>query len=195
MHLHPLVSVWPYALVFWLAYVGVYFPEGILTARTGRSPGKQDAGSLRLAVAAQFLGTGVAFAIAFSVRSGSLSHPHFWFWTGLALMVAGSILRHHCFRMLGASFTTAVVVVREQAIVQRGAYRWVRHPSYTGALLIYAGIGLALGNWISLIVVVAIVLASFAYRVRVEEQALLATLGEPYREYMGRTKRFLPGLV
>ena len=193
--MRPLISVWPYALVFWLVYIGVYVPEGILTARTGRTPGKQDAGSLRLALAGQFLGTAAAFVIAFSVPFGSLSHSHLWFWAGLGTMVTGSILRHHCFRMLGASFTTAVVVVREQMIIQRGAYRWVRHPSYTGALLIYAGLGLALGNWISMAVVTTMVLASFAYRVRVEERALLETLGEPYRAYMQRTKRFIPLLV
>ena len=110
-------------------------------------------------------------------------------------MSAGSLLRRHCFRMLGQSFTAAVVVVQNQAIVERGAYRWIRHPSYTGGLLIYGGMGLALGNWMSLVEITVVVLVSYLLRVRAEERALVETLGEPYRDYMRRTKRFIPLLI
>ncbi|HLW54080.1 MAG TPA: isoprenylcysteine carboxylmethyltransferase family protein [Candidatus Angelobacter sp.] len=194
MHPLPLVSVWPYALVFWVVFVGVFAPEGVLTARTSQSR-KQDAGSLQLVLGAQFLAMFAAFSLAFTVRSTSLQRPLLCFWIGLVVMVAGSALRHHCFRMLGSSFTTAVVVVADQAIIQRGAYRWIRHPSYTGGMLIFAGIGLALGNWVSLLVLAVIVPASYMYRVVIEERALLETLGEPYRDYMRRTRRFVPLLI
>src|SRR5829696_5289565 len=109
-----------------------------------------------------------------------------------AALVAGSLLRRHCFRMLGESFTGAVQVRAEQTVVQRGAYRWVRHPSYTAGILMFSGIGLSLGNWLSLAVLAVIPAATYVYRVAVEERALAATVGEPYREYMRRTKRFVP---
>lgn len=196
MHpLLPLVSVWPYALVFWLVFAGVFAPEALLTARTGRSAARQDAGSLQIVLVTQFVAMFAAFGIAFRAPRGAMPHPYACFWIGLAVMAAGSVLRHHCFRMLGSSFTGAVVVKREQVIIERGAYRWVRHPSYTGGLLIYLGMGLALGNWISLAVVAVLVPASYLYRVLVEERALLETLGEPYRDYMGRTKRFVPMVI
>jgi protein-S-isoprenylcysteine O-methyltransferase Ste14 len=193
--MRPLIAQWQYALVFWLVFVGVYLPESILTARTASRAGRQDAGSMPLVMVSQFVGVAAAFVIAFRLRVGALSQPQLWFWIGIATMAGGSILRHHCFRMLGASFSTAVVVVQEQKIVERGAYRWVRHPSYTGGLLMYAGMGLALGNWISVVVLQALVLAGYLYRITVEERALLETLGQPYREYMSRTKRFIPGVI
>lgn len=191
----PLVGIWPYALIFFLVFAWVYFTEFRLTVRTGRKAGKQDAGTLGLVMIMQFVAMFAAFGIAFAVPLGEMSHPPLWFWVGIVTMIAGSLLRRHCFRMLGSSFTAAVVVVQDQAIVQRGAYRWVRHPSYTGGILIYLGMGLALANWISLVEIVSVVAGSYLLRVRAEERALVETLGELYREYMRRTKRFVPLVI
>ena len=97
--------------------------------------------------------------------------------------------------MLGPSFTAVVVVIPGQQIVERGAYRWVRHPSYSAGALMMGGMTLALGNWVSLLVVLGAVVATYAYRARIEEHALIATLGEPYLAYMQRTKRFIPMMI
>jgi protein-S-isoprenylcysteine O-methyltransferase Ste14 len=116
------------------------------------------------------------------------------FWFGLGAMVVGGWLRRHCRQMLGSSFTGAVIVKPEQTVVQHGAYRYVRHPSYTAGAILFVGIGLALANWLSIALLVAIVFLVYAYRVYVEERALVAVIGEPYRQYMKRTKRFVPFL-
>jgi protein-S-isoprenylcysteine O-methyltransferase Ste14 len=94
--------------------------------------------------------------------------------------------------MLGRSFTGAVIVRTDQTVVQRGAYRYVRHPSYTAGMIMFLGIGLAIGNWISIAVLIAAVVIVYGYRVAVEERALVAVIGDPYRTYMTRTKRFVP---
>jgi protein-S-isoprenylcysteine O-methyltransferase Ste14 len=88
-----------------------------------------------------------------------------------------------------------VRVTPDQTLIERGAYRWVRHPSYTAGLLIMTGSGLALGNWVSLLVLVFVTPSIYAYRVVVEERALTAVMGEEYRQYMRRTKRFIPFVV
>ena len=75
-----------------------------------------------------------------------------------------------------------------------GPYRWVRHPSYTGSLLTIAGVLLCLVNVASLFALI-IPLAGYAYRIRVEEDALVRSLGEPYRAYMRRTRRLIPFVV
>jgi protein-S-isoprenylcysteine O-methyltransferase Ste14 len=59
-------------------------------------------------------------------------------------------------------------------------------------VIIFLGIGLALANWISLATLLVLVFVAFLYRVNVEERALLAVIGDPYRNYMQRTKRFVP---
>jgi protein-S-isoprenylcysteine O-methyltransferase Ste14 len=56
----------------------------------------------------------------------------------------------------------------------------------------FLGIGLALANWISLAVLVGVVSIVYGYRVNVEERALVAVIGDPYRRYMSRTTRFVP---
>jgi Na+-driven multidrug efflux pump len=70
---------------------------------------------------------------AFTIASGRLAV----FWLGIAMLAGGSLLRHHCFRMLGASFRPVVDVKTDQAVVDRGAYRYLRHPSYSGAILMF----------------------------------------------------------
>ncbi len=189
----PLVFVWPYALVFWAVFVWAFSPEfRVVSRRTGAPVSPQDAGSIRVIMLTQPLGMVAAFFIAARVRWAALPGPVWLFWVGLASIVCGSLLRRHCFRMLGMNFTGAVIVSRYQEVVERGAYRYVRHPSYTAGVLMFAGIGLALGNWLGLLAQMGLVTAGYWYRVVVEERALAATIGDPYRSYMRRTKRFVP---
>ena len=59
----------------------------------------------------------------------------------------------------------------------------------------YIGIGLALGNWLSFALLTIATIATYAYRVGIEERALLDAIGEPYRDYMKESKRFVPYIV
>jgi protein-S-isoprenylcysteine O-methyltransferase Ste14 len=97
--------------------------------------------------------------------------------------------------MLGKCFTVSVIVNPDQPVIEHGPYRLVRHPSYTAYFMILLGIGIALGNWLSVVILFAVPCFVYARRVQVEEKALLETIGEPYRAYVSRTKRFIPFLV
>ncbi|MGH3673238.1 MAG: methyltransferase family protein [Pseudonocardiaceae bacterium] len=80
-------------------------------------------------------------------------------------------------------------------MVDTGPDRWVRHPSYTGALATIVGTGLALGNWVTVAVLTVAPTAALLFRIRVEEAALLAGLGEPYRRYTAAVRaRLIPGV-
>ena len=70
----------------------------------------------------------------------------------------------------------------------------VRHPSYTGVLLAFAGFALTLGNWAALLVILLPISAAFVHRVNVEEDALSRALGPRYTDYMRRTKRLVPSV-
>jgi protein-S-isoprenylcysteine O-methyltransferase Ste14 len=189
----PLVFAWPYALVFWATFVWAFSPEfRVVSRRADRPTVAQDAGSKRVIMITQPLGMVAAFLTATNVRWAALPRPAWLFWAGMASIVCGSLLRRHCFRMLGASFTGAVIVRPDQAVIERGAYRYVRHPSYTAGALMFLGIGLALANGLGLLAQMGLVTAGYWYRVVVEERALAATIGEPYRSYRRRTKRFVP---
>jgi protein-S-isoprenylcysteine O-methyltransferase Ste14 len=116
---------------------------------------------------------------------------HAIFAIGLALMLLGLVLRRWAILVLGRSFTVTVGTRAEQRVVERGPYQYMRHPSYTGSLLTIAGILLCCTNMVSLISFL-LPIAGYAYRIRVEERALIEGLGEPYRAYMHRTRRLIP---
>jgi protein-S-isoprenylcysteine O-methyltransferase Ste14 len=116
------------------------------------------------------------------------------FVVGLVLMGAGIAIRQWAVALLGEFFTTDVRVHPGQTVVDEGPYRWVCHPSYTGMLMAFAGIGLALGNWAAVAVLVAVPAIGLVIRIRIEERALLVGLGEPYRRFAAGRSRLIPGL-
>jgi len=111
---------------------------------------------------------------------------------GLAVMAAGAALRRWSFAILGTYFTFDVQVSSDQPVIIAGPYRVLRHPSYTGILLICAGVGLAGGNWAGLAGMVILPAALLVWRIRVEERALLDTLDDRYRSYAQQHKRLIP---
>jgi len=115
--------------------------------------------------------------------------------TGIALMLAAIAFRFYAMSVLGKFFTYQVAIHPGQTVVDTGPYRYLRHPSYTGALITLAGLGLALGNWASLLALLGCMGAAYYYRISVEESALVAALGEPYKQYMRRTWRLVPFLL
>jgi len=113
---------------------------------------------------------------------------------GLMVMWIGLAIRIWSVIVLGSAFRTTVEVDAGQQIVDRGPYRLVRHPSYTGILLIALGYGLALGNWLSVVILLVIPLGTMLRRIAVEEATLTEVIGQPYIAYKERTKRLVPGL-
>jgi protein-S-isoprenylcysteine O-methyltransferase len=113
---------------------------------------------------------------------------------GLALLLSGILLRWWSIKQLGRFFTLDVAIAADQRVVETGPYKFIRHPSYTGFLLVIAGIGLCFGNAASLVVLVLPVVILLTRRIPLEEAALSSGLGEAYRSYMKRTKRLIPGV-
>jgi len=133
--------------------------------------------------------------LAHRVQSAAIADGR-WvlFVVGMVLMCAGIAIRQWAVALLGELFTIDVRVHPGQSVVERGPYRWVRHPSYTGLILTFVGIGLALGNWAALIVLAALPAAGLVVRIRFEERALLDGLGEPYRRFAASRPHLFPGL-
>jgi len=150
-----------------------------------------------LLVVIAFVAAGVAggFALAANVHAAAIREGR-WplFVAGLVVMSAGVALRQWAIAVLGRFFTVDVRVQPGQPVVERGPYRWVRHPSYTGMIVTFVGLGLALGNWASLAVLAVVPAAGLVVRIRFEERVLLATLGEPYRRFAASRPHLFPGL-
>ncbi len=110
----------------------------------------------------------------------------------LFVMLSGLALRWYSALLLGKYFTFDVAIHGGQTLIEAGPYRFVRHPSYGGALLTLFGFGLALGNWAGLVASLSCLGSAYAYRIPVEEAALTAALGEAYERYVRRTRRLVP---
>ena len=114
------------------------------------------------------------------------------FAAGLVIMVAGVMLRVWSFYALGQYFTAVIKVSPDQLVVTNGPYRLLRHPSYAGGLLAEVGIAVMAANWVSVAVFAVAWVAIIAWRIHIEETALLSTLGEKYRSYASQHKRLIP---
>lgn len=148
----------------------------------------------------------ILVAVVMAATVASILAPHTWLrfarghpahghiWLDLAVLWTGLVVRLWAIAALGRSFRTTVEVDAGQAVVDRGPYHRIRHPAYTGALLLCLGIGLALGDWISLAIMMGLPLCALLRRIAVEERELVHVLGEPYRVYQARTKRLIPFL-
>jgi protein-S-isoprenylcysteine O-methyltransferase Ste14 len=142
----------------------------------------------------------VTAAISFGMAATSmrwLQLSALW-WTlwlvGSALVAAGIVLRARAVRHLGRHFRTHVTIMDDHELVDDGPYRRVRHPSYTAMLLSCAGLGLAMGNLVALILLTLLPTAALANRIRVEERALAKAFGREWDAYRARTAALIPGL-
>jgi protein-S-isoprenylcysteine O-methyltransferase Ste14 len=184
-----------YDAIFIVTYAAWLLFE-IVTGQSRKStdPTKvRDRGSFRFLIAMIWAGAALAFTFCFGLQQATIP----WmrtelFFAGIALMWVGIGFRYYAMRVLGRYFTFQVDVHAGQTVIEAGPYRYIRHPSYSGALITVFGLGLTLGNWASILALLACTSAGYAYRIYVEEAALIRALGQPYRDYMCRTARLLP---
>jgi protein-S-isoprenylcysteine O-methyltransferase Ste14 len=119
-----------------------------------------------------------------------------WLWIVLGAVVAwaGIALRAWSIATLGRFFRRDVTVEEGQTVVGGGPYRFVRHPAYSGNLLVALGVGLMLANAVSILSLVVLPVLGHLPRIRVEEAALDRALGEPYRRWAVGRARLVPGV-
>lgn len=131
-------------------------------------------------------------AVSLLVTSTVITTGAVWYFVaGLVIAAAGQGMRLRAVHELGTAFTFKVQVARGQTVVDTGLYRWIRHPSYTGALICALGFTIAYTNWLAPLAVLGLMLG-YVVRIPHEERTLAEGLGEPYRQYMRRTKRLIP---
>lgn len=158
-----------------------------------RDASVRDRDSLAILLGLQWTGLALNFLFAWIIRAAAIPWQRtVIFVLGVAFILLGVALRWYAIRVLGGYFTRDVAVSRGQPVVEQGPYRLIRHPAYSGTLLTMLGVGLATTNWAGLMALLVCAFLGHLYRVNVEEKALAQAIGQPYIEYMRRTKRFIP---
>ncbi|MFW9905660.1 MAG: methyltransferase family protein [Candidatus Thorarchaeota archaeon] len=113
---------------------------------------------------------------------------------GILLMVIGSIimlssryqLNKHSYG--GGSLSEE----KEQTLLTQGMFKHIRHPIYSGGLIITVGLELAFRSLIILSLHTLIFFVIFQNRMQREETVLLEKFETEYQEYLNRTKRLIP---
>ncbi len=113
-------------------------------------------------------------------------------WVGLGCSAFGTVLRIWSMYTLGRYYTRTLVTTSDQPVVQHGPYRFVRHPGYLAALLIWVGAAIASGSVLATILVFALLIIAYSYRIKNEERMLVEALGTKYSDYQRKTSRLIP---
>ncbi len=113
---------------------------------------------------------------------------------GICLVLVALGLRIWARSAIRGLYSGHVEVLAGHRLVQGGPYRFVRHPGYTGFVLLVLGVALGYASWIGLASIPLLLLPGLVYRMRVEERLLAEQFGEQFRAYASRTKRLVPGV-
>jgi protein-S-isoprenylcysteine O-methyltransferase Ste14 len=146
------------------------------------------------------LGAFSVLAILLAYFSAYTDRRDFWTidgdaarWTGVVLLVVGSIVRLWPVFVLGRRFSGLVAIQSDHELVTTGIYRYVRNPSYLGLLVASLGWALVFRAGVG-ILITALLLIPLLARIRSEEQLLAEHFGTEYESYRARTYRLLPGI-
>jgi len=187
-----------YAICYWImialwGLLEVFGASPRRQASSRRDALRKDRGSYILLVASLFLGIFLGGLLTEYAMYANIdwNRPAIMI-LAISVMAAGIVFRQYAIHVLGRYFTVDVAVSADQRVVQEGPYHWIRHPAYTGTLIIVIGMGLGMLNWLSMTAILAGYFIGHLYRIQVEEHALLESIGQPYRDYCQRTKRLIP---
>ncbi len=187
-----LTLLWRLLYCSWVA-VEIYVV--FTRTRSKRNKGKNpDRGSMLVLWVVIFSAITAANWVAALDTSAAIHGASWMRMLALALLAAGLAVRVTAIYTLGKSFTANVTIRDTHQLHRSGLFRFMRHPSYTGMLLIFLALGLRMQNWIALVLVTIPPFAALLYRIHVEEAALTGAFGEQYRDYSRETKRLIPGI-
>lgn len=175
----------------------IWFSSEVVLARvkhskTNRSSKQLDRSSLRLLWITITFSVSIGVFLAMQNLSFLKIQSPFISVLGLGLILSGLAIRWIAILTLRKYFTVDVSVLKNQKIVQKGIYKFIRHPAYAGSLLSFLGLGLAFANWLVFLIIFFPILAAFIYRMGIEEKALKDFLGEECLHYSQTTKRLIP---
>ncbi|MBI0583870.1 MAG: isoprenylcysteine carboxylmethyltransferase family protein [Methanomassiliicoccus sp.] len=111
--------------------------------------------------------------------------------TGASMVLSGIVIRVIAIVTLGKNFSGRLRIREDHTLVRTGIYRYVRHPAYLGAILLFLGIPVMVSSILGFLAMFLLVIY-LLYRIRLEERMLITRFGEEYLEYMRHSKRLIP---
>lgn len=187
----PILDAYAIAILWvgWLAY-------WTIAAGNVKATASEESWQSRLAYSAPLW---VAAFLLIDRHLGPLRHRFLpldaWIATlGVLLTAAGFAFTIWARVHLGTNWSAEVTVKQSHELVRTGPYALARHPIYTGLSLVFIGTAIAMGEWRALIAAV-IAIASFCYKLSIEERVMLETFGEQYRDYRRKVRALIPFVI
>jgi len=109
------------------------------------------------------------------------------------LLIVGLIIAITARRTLAGNWSNAVALKKNHELITTGLYQYVRHPIYTGMLLMFLGTALSLGTLGSCIGFL-IILVGILFKLKQEEALMTEHFAEEYMSYKKHTKTLIPFL-
>jgi len=116
----------------------------------------------------------------------------FFRYLGVFVMLLGLIIRMIAILQLGTSFTDHIMVKKEKALYKKGLYKFIRHPSYLGEIMIFLGVSFVYAYPLSSMIAFFIPTLAFLYRIHIEEKSLIHHYQDVYVDYQKETKKIIP---
>ncbi len=181
-------------VLFWIVFLSGFATVPVVFRRAGgfRLPDKKKGAESRI-VDPLFLFLFVIPIVIGYTRIGVL--PSYLFYPGLAFWIVGTAIADWGTLTLGRFHSRFVRVVTGHRVIQKGPYRFVRHPISAGTILAGIGLGLALQSWVALLFILVGAGILYSNRIRIEERFLTLELGDEYVQYMKRVKRIIPYIL
>jgi protein-S-isoprenylcysteine O-methyltransferase Ste14 len=182
-----------WANYLWIALAAVWM---VMWFRIKQSKRRESAVEQLQHIVPLLLGFWLLFNGAGVERWGRLNHPVLsegplaWL-TGVVITAMGVAIAIWARMILNTNWSGVVALKTGHELIRKGPYRWIRHPIYTGILLAMIGTAIVRNHvrgWIG----VAVVIATFYFKARREEQFLRQEFGAGFEEHSRHTGMFLP---
>jgi Putative protein-S-isoprenylcysteine methyltransferase len=119
--------------------------------------------------------------------------PYFTYYFGIIFIIVGVIIRCNAVLTLKKAFTLSVQTTANQHLIQKGLYRIVRNPAYTGSIISLMGVALSYRHILGILATILICMVCYSTRIKVEEKVLKKKFPKGFEEYCANTKyRLLP---
>jgi protein-S-isoprenylcysteine O-methyltransferase Ste14 len=165
-----------------------------LLKRSSTGSKNLDRSSLRILWITIFISINTGVFLAMSGIGRLNFYARETYFIGLFFVLTGLLLRWIAIFQLRKYFTVNVSIREDHQLIQKGLYRYLRHPSYSGSLLSFLGLALVFNNWLTFLIIFLPILFAFLYRISVEEAELQKSFGKNYLAYAQGTKKLIPGI-
>jgi len=190
---YPAPSSPIYGIAFTVSFVcWLAFEIWVFSRDRGKERKRARGGSIPVFLA---LVIGIALALNLPAIVPALNIQTYvlaFFFLGMVFIWGGLLFRFWSIQTLGRLFSTSLIIQDGHQLVTTGPYKHLRNPSYTGAMLTFIGFGLAIGNWLSVIVLLITGLVMYVFRIRAEEAMLQGAFGQEFVEYKKRSWALIP---